>query len=87
MSNPRKWRAKPRTTKPNARQKRNGLFLDQHPICQACRSAPSAEAHHALPPGSPGRYEWESMMALCQTCHVHVHQSASVVVVVINSPA
>lgn len=29
MSNPRKWRAKQRTTTPNSRQKRNGLFLDK----------------------------------------------------------
>jgi hypothetical protein len=32
MSNPRAWRAKRRTTKPNSRQKRNGLFLDAHPL-------------------------------------------------------
>jgi hypothetical protein len=50
MSNTRKWRAKDRTTKPNSRQKRNGLFLDEHPDCHAC-GEPSEEAHHQLPPG------------------------------------
>lgn len=79
MSNPRKWRVKTRTAKPNARQKRNGLFLDAHPICQGCRSAPSVEAHHAPPPGTPGRDDWESMTALCQPCHVHVHQHFTIV--------
>jgi hypothetical protein len=74
MSNPRLWRAKPRTSKPNARQKRNGLFLDAHPTCQCCCAAPSKEAHHNLPEGNIARYEWKNMRALCEPCHVALHK-------------
>jgi hypothetical protein len=81
MSNPRDWRAKPRTTKPNSRQKRNGLFLDVHPICQACAREASKEAHHNLPHGNPDRYDWQHMKALCQPCHVHLHQAMTVIIV------
>lgn len=80
MSNPRLWRAKPRTSKPNARQKRNGLFLDAHPKCQACRKRASREAHHELPPGHPRRYDWKFMKALCTACHIDVHQRGWVVI-------
>lgn len=79
MSNPRKWRAKTRTTKPNSRQKRNGLFLDVHPICQRCKRRHAKEAHHDLPAGNPNRYDWQNMKALCQPCHVHIHQHVIVV--------
>lgn len=74
MSNPRAWRAKKRTKTPNSRQKRNGLFLDQHPICQECEDRPSAEAHHDLPKGHSARYDWQHMKALCVSCHVAEHQ-------------
>ena len=73
MSNTRAWRAKRRTTKPNSRQKRNGLFLDAHPTCQKCQKRPSDEAHHDLPRGHPRRNEWQNMQALCRPCHVRVH--------------
>jgi len=73
MSNTRKWRAKDRTTKPNSRQKRNGLFLDEHPDCAAC-GEPSEEAHHQLPAGHADRHEWRHMKALCRDCHVEVHR-------------
>nr|WP_295671318.1 hypothetical protein [Sphingomonas sp.] len=63
MSNPRLWRAKPRTSKPNARQKRNGLFLDAHPKCQACIKRDAREAHHERPKGHPARYDWQWMKA------------------------
>ena len=77
MSNPRAWRAKPRTQKPNSRQKRNGLFLDAHPICQDCWCCPSVEAHHDLPHGHPDRYLWRYMRALCIRCHAAVHWPAA----------
>lgn len=80
MSNPRAWRAKQRTTKPNSRQKRNGLFLDAHPHCQDCRRRRADEAHHELPKGHPDRYEWQNMRALCAPCHVTVHQHLTIVV-------
>jgi 5-methylcytosine-specific restriction endonuclease McrA len=83
MSNPRLWRAKPRTTKPNSRQKRNGLFLDAHPTCQRCNHRKSKEAHHDLPHGHPDRFDWQHMQALCRRCHIAVHQP---VVVVIAAP-
>lgn len=76
MSNTRAWRAKARTSKPNSRQKRNGLFLDAHPTCQGCSAAPSEEAHHSLPNGHPQRFDWDQMMALCKSCHVGVHRPA-----------
>lgn len=81
MSNTRAWRAKSRTSKPNSRQKRNGLFLDEHRRCHRC-GAPSDEAHHALPIGHPDRYDWQNMQALCVTCHVALHQQLRVVVTV-----
>jgi hypothetical protein len=74
MSNPRAWRTKPRTSKPNSRQKRNGLFLDAHPTCQRCGARPSAEAHHLLRNGHPLRYMWHYMRALCTPCHVDAHK-------------
>lgn len=73
MSNTRAWRSKQRTSKPNARQKRNGLFLDAHPICQGCGCCPSVEAHHDLPHGHPDRHLWRYMRALCISCHAAVH--------------
>jgi hypothetical protein len=73
MSNTRAWRAKQRTTTPNSRQKRNGLFLDAHPICQGCAAAASREAHHDLPKGHPDRNRWRYMRALCTACHLFVH--------------
>ncbi|MEG3176166.1 hypothetical protein U1872_08000 [Sphingomonas sp. RB3P16] len=73
MSNTRAWRAKQRTSKPNARQKRNGLFLDAHPICQSCGASPSEEAHHDLPHGHPDRNLDRYMRALCIPCHAAVH--------------
>ena len=82
MSNPRKWRAKPRTSTPNSRQKRNGLFLDEYPRCQQCKSRPSAEAHHDLPHGYPDRHDWRHMRALCSPCHVNVHRRARQIVVI-----
>ena len=77
MSNTRAWRAKPRTSKPNSRQKRNGLFLDSHPDCQMCRKHAAEEAHHMLPRGHPLRYFWAFMMALCSRCHTAVHRPRS----------
>lgn len=74
MSNPRAWRAKPRTSKPNSRQKRNGLYLDAHPTCASCNTRPASEAHHELPKGHPDRFEWAFMRALCIPCHVLEHQ-------------
>lgn len=74
MSNPRAWRAKPRTSKPNSRQKRNGLFLDQRPICQICNNRTAVHAHHDLPHGHPDRYDHRYMRALCEPCHVRVHR-------------
>ena len=74
MSNTVEWRAKRRTSKPNSRQKRNGLFLDAHPICQRCGKRPSKEAHHDLPKGHPDRHLWRFMRALCIRCHVEVHR-------------
>lgn len=79
MSNPRAWRGKGRTTKPNSRQKRNRLFLDANPQCQGCGIRPSAEAHHELPPGHSCRYDWQHMKALCVPCHVTVHQHLTIV--------
>jgi hypothetical protein len=73
MSNTKAWRAKRRTSKPNARQKRNGLFLDAHPICQACATQPSDEAHHDLPHGHPDRNKKRYMRALCIPCHAAIH--------------
>lgn len=74
MSNTRAWRAKPRTSKPNSRQKRNGLFLDAHPVCQHCGARPAVEAHHQLRRGHPLRYLWQFMRALCVSCHVEEHK-------------
>lgn len=84
MSNPRAWRAKPRTSKPNSRQKRNGLFLDAHPLCQACKERRSREAHHDLPHGHPSRYDWRHMKALCVACHVDLHQAQALIVLFFN---
>lgn len=74
MSNTRAWRAKQRTSMPNSRQKRNGLFLDAHPDCQCCQRRRAEEAHHELPKGHSDRYDWRHMKALCVPCHVAVHQ-------------
>lgn len=74
MSNPKAWRKKPRTMKPNSRQKRNGLFLDAHPRCQRCCRRTAEEAHHQLPHGHPDRYDWAFMLALCVGCHIDVHR-------------
>lgn len=75
MSNTKAWRAKKRTSKPNSRQKRNGLFLDAHHDCQRCGVRPAEEAHHELPKGHPHRYDWSNMQALCIPCHVAIHQT------------
>lgn len=83
MSNPRLWRAKTRTSKPNSRQKRNGLFLDAHPTCQRCGACPSEEAHHVLARRSPRRYAWKNMMALCRSCHIHIHRPVASIVVIV----
>ena len=83
MSNTQPWRAKPRTAKPNSRQKRNGLYLDAHPLCHRCGVRASSEAHHMLSHGHPDRYDWQHMLALCVPCHVAVHQHSSVIVTVV----
>lgn len=75
MSNTKAWRAKSRTAWPNSRQKRNGLFLDAHPVCGRC-GAEAQEVHHSLPHGHPMRHLWQFMMALCIACHVAAHQPA-----------
>lgn len=80
MSNTRAWRAKPRTSKPNSRQKRNGLFIDSHPICQGCGHNPSKEAHHDLPHGHPDRDDWRYMRGLCVDCHTDVHRPLPAIV-------
>ena len=74
MSNTRAWRIKRRTSKPNARQKRNGLFLDAHATCQHCHNQRASEAHHDLPRGHPHRHDWKYMKALCVPCHVTLHR-------------
>jgi len=81
MSNTKAWRAKRRTSKPNSRQKRNGLFLDAHPVCQRCYSALAVHAHHTLPRGYACRNEWLAMRALCEPCHIAVHAEIRVVFV------
>lgn len=73
MSNTVDWRAKPRTSKPSSRQKRNGLLLDARPTCERCHTRKSREAHHDLPPGHPERNDPANMRALCIPCHVAVH--------------
>lgn len=75
MSNTVPWRKKVRTTKPNARQKRNGLFLDEQTVCEECHSAPAVHAHHDLPHGHPSRFDHQCMRALCEPCHVEHHRS------------
>lgn len=72
MSNTRAWRAKARTSKPNSRQKRNGLFLDEHPNC-GCGS-PATEVHHDLPHGHDNRYDDGYVHAVCRPCHVAIHR-------------
>ena len=74
MSNPRAWRGKGRTPTPNSRQKRNRLYLDAHPVCQACGQRPAVEAHHELSRTNRNRYDWQHMKALCVPCHVTEHQ-------------
>ena len=74
MSNPVAWRAKPRTSKPNSRQKRNGLFLDAHPVCQSCWSAHAKQAHHVLDQTFKCRNHPLVMRALCEPCHVRHHR-------------
>jgi hypothetical protein len=81
VSNPRKWRAKSRTATPNARQKRNGLFLDDRPTCERCKVNPSEHAHHDLPRKHPRRYDHQFMRALCEACHVAVHQAVIITVI------
>ena len=63
---------------PIARQKRKGLYLDDHPTCHRCGKRPAVEAHHDLPPGHPDRNLWRFMRALCRRCHVAVHQRVTV---------
>lgn len=75
MSNTVAWRAKPRTPKPNSRQKRNGLFLDANPICTSCRTNDATEAHHDLPHGHLDRNDPVHMRALCRCCHVAHHDA------------
>ncbi|WP_156340522.1 HNH endonuclease [Sphingomonas sp. Leaf17] len=82
MSNPRKWRAKARTGAPNARQKRNGLYLDAHPFCHHCHWRLSKEAHHRLPKKHKLRYDWRYMEALCRRCHIVEHQQAKLTIVI-----
>ncbi len=74
MSNTKAWRSRKRTSKPNSRQKRNGLYLDANPGCQLCKKRKAVEAHHDLPRGHPDRYLWRYMRALCRKCHVIVHK-------------
>lgn len=75
MSNTVTWRKKVRTKKPNASQKRNGLFLDERPVCEDCRLGPAVHAHHDLPHGHPSRFDHQCMRALCEPCHVEHHRS------------
>lgn len=81
MSNPQAWRAKPRTATPNARQKRNGLFIDKRPICEGCRASRSKHAHHMLDKGFACRTSWYAMRAYCEPCHVQWHRPATIVFV------
>ena len=74
MSNTKAWRAKPRTTKPNSRQKRNGLFLDANRTCVNHPDRLAEEAHHDLPRGHPDRHDWRFMKAYCRECHVDEHR-------------
>lgn len=76
MSNTVAWRAKPRTSKPSSRQKRNGLFLDKHPFCRC--GARSTEAHHDLPRTHPDRNSEQHMQAFCRQCHVDHHRGMTV---------
>jgi 5-methylcytosine-specific restriction endonuclease McrA len=80
MSNTRQWRAKRRTSKPSSRQKRYGLFLDAHPVCQECWSAPSKHAHHMLDRTFNGRNHWSALRALCEPCHTRWHRPINVTV-------
>jgi hypothetical protein len=78
MSNTKPWRAKKRTSKPSARQKRNGLFLDRHPHCRC--GARATEAHHDLPKGNPHRNSEQYMRAVCRPCHIDIHRGMSVTI-------
>ena len=87
MSNTKAWRAKQRTSKPSSRQKRNGLLLDTYPLCQRCGRRASEHAHHELPKGHPHRNNTQFMRALCEPCHVAIHQVLLVVNVTPSSSA
>jgi hypothetical protein len=78
MSNTKAWRAKSRTSKPSSRQKRNGLFLDQHRTCRC--GAPATEVHHELPKGHPQRNDPRHMHAVCQPCHIDIHRGMTITV-------
>lgn len=49
------------------------LFLNQHPLCEACKSknkfVKASEVHHIIPIRDGGSNTFDNLMALCKSCH------------------
>ena len=43
--------------------------IREHPVCQICNEAPSAEAHHKIPRRYGGTDDKSNLLAVCDSCH------------------
>lgn len=47
-------------------------YMNMHPICEYCRSAPAVEVDHEKPfngPDDPLRLNWANLKSACRSCH------------------
>ncbi len=52
-------------------------YLEEHPTCELCRReervTPAKIVHHIKPLSEGGSNDEENLMALCKSCHSHLH--------------
>jgi 5-methylcytosine-specific restriction protein A len=52
-------------------------YISNHPLCEQClksdRFVPADEVHHITPTTLGGGHADNNLMALCKSCHAHLH--------------
>ena len=51
-------------------------YLEEHPVCKVCESAPSTEIHHMRGRGSRTN-DVSTWLSVCRSCHYKIHYGAN----------
>lgn len=58
-------------------RKRRAIYISQNPLCERClskgRMTTANLVHHIVPVSQGGSDDEDNLMALCRSCHEHIH--------------